>query len=421
MSVAASDLKQRIEAANTEVVGRMSAGDPVLRDIAPAGEVVPELEDRMILHSGPPVDWPRMSGALRGACIGMALYEGWASSAAEAEGLLARGAIRFDPNHHHSAVGPMAGTITRSLPVFVVEDRATSTRAYCRVVEPRQQFGDHSAEALAVLRAWTDLFAPTIRRGLQRLNGGLSLKPIIAKALQMGDELHNRSVAASSLFANAMAAPMLEAGVPPQQLAATLRYLGGHELFFLGLSMASGKSIADGVADVRYSTVVTTMARNGTEFGIHVAGLGRAWFTAPAPHIEGLMLPGNRPEDAGLDMGDSAITETVGWGAFVLGGAPGILSLVGGTPEEAIAISRSMARITVGRHPVYRIPALGFEGAPIGIDIRKVVETGTVPVIDTAMAHREPGHGIIGAGLVRAPLECFKKALVAFAREYDVS
>lgn len=420
MSAIATDIKEKIEAANSEVVRRLVAGEPVLVDIAPAGEVVPGLEDRMILHSGPPVTWDRMCGAQRGSAIGLARYEGWGKTPEEAEALLARGDIRLEPNHHHQTVGPMAGTTSRSLPVFVVENRATGDRAFCRVVEPRQQFGDFSDDAIAALRAWTEVYAPAIRQGLRRL-GELPLKPIIAKALQMGDELHNRPVAASSLFANAMAAPMVEAGLPGDQLAVTLRYLGGHDLFFLGLSMAAAKSITLAATNVPYSTVVTTMARNGTEFGIRVAGLGDEWFTAPAPRVEGLMLPGRRPEEAGPDMGDSAITETVGWGAFVLGGAPAILGLVGGTPEQALRISRDTREITVSTHPIYRIPALGFEGAPIGIDIRKVVQTGIVPVIDTAMAHRDPGHPIIGAGLVRAPLECFRKALVAFARAYGLS
>lgn len=416
----AADIKERIEAANADTVGRMTAGEPVLVDIAPAADVIPGLEDHLILHAGPPVTWDRMSGAQRGSAIGIARFEGWAATREEAEGLLEAGEIRLEPNHHHGAVGPMAGTISRSLPVFVVENRTTGDRAYCRVVEPRQQFGDFGDDAIAGLVAWRDLFAPSIREGLRHL-GELPLKPMIAKALQMGDELHNRPVAASSLFANAMAAPMLEAGVPKDRLIPTLRYLAGHEVFFLGLAMAAAKSITLAAASVPYSTIVTTMARNGTEFGIRVGGLGDEWFTAPAPAIEGLLLPGRRPEEAGLDMGDSAITETVGWGAFVLAGAPGILGLFGGTPEQAARITNDMYEITSARHPTYRIPALGSIGAPVGIDIRKVVRTGIVPVIDTAIAHKDPGHPLIGAGLVRAPLECFQKALSAFAKLHGLA
>jgi len=413
------DIKHEIERANSEAVRRMVAADPVLVDIAPAGDVIPGLKDRMVLHSGPPVDWQRMCGAQRGAVVGMLLFEGWARSKEEAIKMVEDGAITFEPNHHHQAVGPMAGTITQSMWVFVVENKSFGNRAFCRQVEGRQQFGDYSQEALQNLRNWRDIWAPALRSGLRQM-GGLSLKPIIARALQMGDELHNRPNAASSLFANAMAVPMIEAGIPKEALISTLDYLAGHELFFLALSMASAKATADAARGVEFSTVVTAMARNGTEFGIQVSGLGDEWFTAPAPPVNGLFLPGYGEEDAGLDMGDSAITETVGWGGFVLGGAPGILSLVGGTPEEALSYSREMRQITVTTSPEFRIPALGFEGTAVGIDVRKVVQTNTPPVIDTALAHKNPGHPIIGAGLVRPPLECFKKALIRFAEKYGL-
>jgi len=416
----ASPMRERIEAANAQAVGRITSADPVLIDIAPAGEVIPGLVGRMILHSGPPVGWSRMCGAQRGACIGMVLFEGWAKNPAEAEQLLASGAITLEPNHHHQAVGPMAGTITRSLPVFVVKDTASGSRACCRQVEGRQQFGDYSDEALDGLRRWRDIWAPSLRQGIQQ-KGGVTLRPIIAKALQMGDELHNRPVAATTLFADVMALAMVEAGVSKNNLLATLAHLTYNEFFFLGLSMASAKAFCDAAAGIAYSTVVTAMARNGTEFGIRVSGLGDEWYTAPAPRIDGLYLTGYSADDAGLDMGDSAITETVGWGGFVLGGAPGILSLIGGTSEQAMQISRDMGEITVATHPTYRIPALGFVGAPVGIDIVKVMRSGIVPVIDTAIAHKDPGYPKIGAGMVRAPSECFEKALQAYARRYGLS
>jgi hypothetical protein len=415
--MATDDIKQKIEIANAEAVRRINAAAPVLVDIAPAGEAIPGLKDRMILHSGPPVDWQRMCGAQRGAMIGAVLFEGWAKSPDEASKLLEGGTIPFEPNHHHQAVGPMAGTITSSMPVWVVENKTFGNQAFCRQVEGRQQFGDYSDAALEGLRLWKTLWAPSLRKAIVQM-GGLGLKPIIAKALQMGDELHNRPVAASSLFANALAGPLIKAGIAKEDLLSTLGYITNHELLFLGLSMASGKASADPAAGVEYSTVVVAMARNGTEFGIRISGLPNDWFTAPSPRVNGLYLPGYTEQDAGADMGDSAITETVGWGGFVLGGAMGILSLVGGTPEEAMAYSREMRQITVTTSPNYRMPILGFQGAPVGIDVRKVVQTGIVPIIDTAIAHRNPGHPIIGAGLVRAPLECFKKALRAFAQKY---
>jgi len=377
------------------------------------------MQGRMITHSGPPIEWPRMCGAQKGAIIGQVLYEGWAKTADEAKAMLEKGAIRLEPNHHHQTVGPMAGTISPSAPVWVVENKAFGNRAFCRQVESRQQFGDYSEEALQGLRLWRDVWAPALRKALLKM-GGLNLKPIIIQALQMGDELHNRHSASSSLFANAMAVAMLEADVPKAEMLPTLKYITNHNLIFLGLAMPSGKAIADPAMGIEYSTVVTAMCRNGTEFGIRVSGLGDEWFTAASPLVDGLYLPGYSASDAGLDMGDSAIAETVGWGAFTIGGAPGILSLVGGTPEEALAYSREMKKITVAVHPTYRMPALGFVGASIGIDIRKVVQTGIAPIIDTAIAHKEPGYPIIGAGMVRAPLDCFKRALIAFSRKYNV-
>lgn len=417
MTVGTADLKGRIDAANAEAVGWMTASDPVLIDVVPAREVVRDLDDRTILHAGPPISWERMCGAMRGSAIALVLFEGWADTPAEAERMLAAGEIHLEPNHHHGGVGPMAGTTSPSLPVFLVEDRVTGRRAFCRPVEGQQQFGDMSAEALGHLRQWRSVWAPSIQAAVRHA-GGISLKQIIAKALQMGDELHNRPNAASSLFATTLAAPLVEANLPTAHVIATLRYLAGNEFLFLALSMAAAKVAADAAAGIDGSTVVTAMARNGTDFGIRLSGLADGWFNAPAPRVEGLFLPGYSAADAGLDMGDSAITETVGWGAFTLGGAPGILALTGGTPEQALAYTREMRRITVTTHPVYRLPVLGFEGASVGIDARLVVSTGIAPIIDTAIAHRDPGHPKIGGGLVRAPMACFESAIVEFSNRH---
>ena len=411
-------LKNKIEQANEEAVNRIISAEPVLVDVAPAEDVIPGLEDRMILHAGPPVKWENMSGGQKGSVIAIMLYENWAKTKKKAIKLLEEGAIKLEPNHHHQAVGPMAGTISKSMCVFVVENKAGKNRAFCRQIERNQQFGDYSSEAIQNLINFQEIWAPSLRAALKQM-GGLHLKPLITRALQMGDELHNRQTAASSLFANALTIPLLKSGLPQDKILNTLGYLINHEMFFLGLSMAAAKSAADSARGIKYSTLVTAMARNGTEFGIQVSGLEGEWFTAPAPSVDGLYLPGFGEKDAGFDTGDSAITETVGWGGFVLAGAPAILSFVGGTPEEAIEYSRSMRKITAKTSPDYLIPALGFEGTAVGIDIRKVVKTNITPIIDTAMIHKKPGYPIIGAGLVHPPIECFILALKRFAEKYS--
>lgn len=419
MSTAPAVLKDQVEAANQDAIARLVAADPVLVDVAPADEVVEGLSGRMILHSGPPIAWAEMCGAQRGSVLGLVLFEGWASDLVEAERLVASGGVKLQPNHHHHGVGPMAGTTSPSLPVWVVENRTFGNRAYCRPTDAAQQFGDYSEAALGGITHWRGVRAPAMRAAIRHL-GGLPLKPLLAKALAMGDELHNRPNAFSSLIGNAVAPALVEADVPRDALIATLRWLAGDEFLGLGVSMAAAKSAAEPAEGIEHSTLVTAMARNGTEFGIRVSGLPGQWFTAPAPAVVGLFLAGYSAADAGLDMGDSAITETVGWGGFVLGGAPGILALVGGTPDEALQVSRDMRAITLTRSPDYRMPVFGFEGAPVGIDIRKVVRTGIVPTIDTAIAHREPGHPKIGGGLVRAPMECFTAALREFGSHYGL-
>jgi len=417
---AVPSLKERIDSANEEALARLVAADPVLVDVAPASEVVEGLEDRMILHSGPPITWERMCGAQRGSVLGLVLFEGWAGTIEEAERLVASGAVTLEPNHHHHGVGPMAGTTSPSLPVWVVENEAFGNRAYCRPTDAAQQFGDYSDAALQGIREWRDLRAPAVRAALRQL-GGLPLKPLLARALAMGDELHNRPNALSALVATALAPALVQAGVETEALVKTLLWLRYDEFLGLALSMAAAKAATEPAEGVEASTLVTTMARNGVEFGIRVSGLPGRWFTAPAPAVDGLYLPGFGPQDAGLDLGDSAITETVGWGGFVLAGAPGILALVGGTPEQATQVSRDMREITLGTSPDYRLPVFAFAGAPVGIDVRKVLKTGIRPTIDTAIAHRDPGHPKIGGGLVRAPLDCFARAFRAFGQEYAES
>lgn len=388
-----TDWRERINAANAEAVRRMLAARPAWIDVTTIA-----MGAREIHHSGPPVTWGRMSGAQRGAVMCAMRFEGWECDPAS---------LDLSPNHHHVGVGPMAGVVSPSMPVFIVEDRASGRRAYAALEEPRMNFGAYDDAALALRRYWRDELAPALGQAI-RARGGLDLVPLIARALHRGDEMHNRPAAATSLMLSEIAADL------PRH---AIDYVRDDEIFFLSLSMGASKLIADAARDVEDSTLVTAMARNGTEFGIRVSGLGDRWFTAPSPTARGLFLSGFTAADAGADMGDSAITETVGLGGFVLQGAPAINEMLGVTAAEAWEAASEMTEITTALHPTWTLPALDFRGAPVGIDIRKVVDSGILPLIDTAIAHREPGYPIIGAGLTRPPMECFTKALRAFAEE----
>jgi Protein of unknown function (DUF1116) len=401
----------RVAEANRTAMARLLGARPMLLDVRPAAEVVPGLEDRTILHAGPPIEWPRMCGPVRGAITGAILYEGWAGDPEAAAALAASGRVRFAPCHHHGAVGPMAGILSPSMPVVVVENASHGNRAFATLNEGlgrALRFGAYDAEVLARLRWIAGTLGPALRAALRA--GPIDLKLQVAQALQMGDECHNRNVAATSLFARTLA-PALARAVDGPTAAAVFEFILGNNHFFLNFSMAACKASLDAAHGVPGSTLVTAMARNGVDFGIRVSGAGDAWFTAPAPVIDGLYFPGYGPADANPDLGDSAITETAGIGAFAMAGAPAIIRFVGGTPADALAYTRAMYGITLGRNAEYGIPTLGFAGSPTGIDVRRVVESGVTPVINTGIAHREPGIGQVGAGIARAPRPCFEAAL----------
>ncbi len=406
-----------IEAANQRAVQRMLEAQPVLVGVARALDVIPGMRADLVLHAGPPIPWERMSGPLQGAVIGALLYEGLARDEQEAVRLASSGGVRFEPCHDHATVGPMAGVTTASMMVYVVENRTHGNRAYSNFNEGYGRvlrYGAYGPDVLERLRHLNERVAPAIGRALEHM-GGLDLKALIARQLTMGDEGHNRNVAGSALFARALAPHLVRVGLDPDTLHETLRYLADNDLAVLNPVMAACKATADAAHGIEGSTVVTCMARNGTEFGIRVSGLGPQWFTGPAPTPRGLYFPGFREEDANPDIGDSTITETVGIGAFAMAAAPAIVRFVGGTPQDATAATLEMYEITLAENPAFGIPALDFRGTPTGIDVRKVVRTGIPPRINTGIAHREPGVGQIGAGLVRPPLEPFQQAVRALA------
>jgi len=409
--------RPEIEAANQKAISRLLSAKPVVKGIGIAAEVVPGMTERTVLHAGPPLDWKRMCGPMRGAVIGGLIYEGLAEDPQEAERLAGSGEIRFEPCHHHNAVGPMAGVMTASMPVWIVENEAFKNRAYCTLNEGLGKvlrYGAYSEEVIERLNWMRDALAP-ILQGALAAHGPLDLKTMIAQALQMGDEGHNRNRAGTSLLIRELAPFLVRLSEPREEIAKVLEFLHGNDHFFLNLTMPAGKASLDAAAKVPGSSLVTVMARSGTEFGIRVSGTGDQWFTAPAPMVDGLYLPGFSAADAAPDIGDSAITETTGYGGFAMAAAPAIVQFVGGTPARAIEFTKRMYEITLAENNAYQIPSLGFRGTPTGIDVLKVVETGIVPAINTGIAHKEPGIGMVGAGLVTPPIECFRDAARALA------
>ena len=415
---------QRIEKANQQATERMVAGDPVLVDVIPAAKAIPALKERMILHAGPPIEWGRMCGPMRGAIMGIAVFEGWADDLADAESKAAAGEFEFHPNHHFDAVGPMTGMTTVSQSLMVVENKTFGNRAYCAINEGLgkvMRFGGNDAEVLERLRWLRDDFGPAFGRALRHMNG-VSLKSLVARGLTMGDEMHQRNVACSGLTLRALSPALAATSSDNESLAKALAFMGGNDQFFLNIAMAMGKSMMDPVCDIEGASVVTAMCRNGTDFGIRVSGTGDTWFTAPVEMPEGLYFPGFTEKDANPDMGDSTIVETIGLGGFAMGAAPAVAGFVGaGASSEAGNYTRTMLEIAITENPEWTIPSMDYLGVPTGIDIRLVVETGLTPTINTGIAHKEPGVGQVGAGVVRAPMACFEQALLAFADRVGVS
>ncbi len=409
----------KVDAANKRAFEAYAAAQPVLEGIGIARDVVPGLQGRMLLHAGPPIVWSRMCGPMQGAIVGAILYEGWAADAKGALALAGSGEVRFAPCHHHGAVGPMAGIISPSMPVWLVRNATAGNLAFSTLNEGLGKvlrFGANGPEVITRLKWMGDCLAPTIAAGLKVL-GALELKPLMAQALHMGDEIHNRNAAASGLLLKRLVPALLKSGAPANDIAASVEFIAGNDHFFLNLSMAASKSMLDAASGIEGSSMATAMCRNGVEFGVRTSGTGEAWFTAPAPVVEGLYFPGYSTADAAGDLGDSAITETAGLGGFAMAAAPAIVKFVGGTPADAIANTLAMTNITLGRNSAFTLPALNFGGTPAGIDVRKVVDTGILPVINTGIAHREAGIGQIGAGVTHAPLACFSQAILALDKK----
>jgi len=421
-----NSIKTQIEAANQESVRRMMESDPVWEGIGIASKTIPNMKDLMLLHAGPPIEWGRMSGPLRGAIIGAIIYEGWATKEMEAEKLASSGRIMFEPNHLHSAVAPMAGIISPSMPVCILRDQKFGTKTYSNINEGLGKvlrYGAYSSDVISRLHWLHDVLYPTLDVTIAKIKankGGISIKPIIAKALTMGDECHNRFNASTSLLLREITPFLMNSGVSHDAMVETYDFINNNDFITLNLVMAAAKSMTLAAHNIEYSTIVTALTRNGTDAALWVSGLGNEWFIAPAHVPKGVWFPGYSEKDANPDIGDSAITETAGFGGFAMAASPAIVSFVGGSVAYAVENTQKMYEITQTKHSIFLIPFLDFQGTPTGIDIRKVVRTGITPTINTGIAHKNAGVGQVGAGIVAFPSEIFKAALKTYAQKYGV-
>lgn len=421
-------ISDEIDEENARVVQRYKDAQPFLTDVVLVKDVYPELgEEKIVLHAGPPLAWEHFTGPARGAVYGAAIYEGWAKDKDEVERMAESGEIRFEPCHHWNAVGPMGGITTGSMPWLVVENRTTGNKAYCTINEgigKVARFGAYDQSVIDRFVWMEKSLAPILSEALKQTEEGLNLNVIIAKSIAMGDEFHQRNHAASLNFLKEMA-PIITAmqDIDQDEKLKAIKFLADTDQFFLNIMMATGKAIVDGVRkEAEEGTIVTTMARNGYNFGVRLGQTGDEWFEAPVNTPVGLYFTGFTEDDGNPDIGDSAITETVGVGAMAMIAAPAVTRFVGaGGFQDALDISNEMERITSDHNPNWTIPTWDFKGSVVGIDVRKVVETGIEPIINTGIAHKDPGVGQVGAGTVRAPIACFEQALVAYAKSKGIN
>ncbi|MFC4770604.1 bifunctional FdrA/YlbE family protein [Enterococcus hermanniensis] len=423
---ALDDYEDQINEENHKVIDKIRNAQPFLRNVVPAKSVIPELNERTktLLHAGPPINWEEMTGPMQGSVIGAAIFEGWAKNEKEVEALIEADEIRFIPCHQVHAVGPMGGITSGNMPVFVVENQLDGSVGYCTMNEgigKVLRFGAYSDEVITRLNWMKNVLGPTLSKALQQNENGINLSVLIARSITMGDEFHQRNFAASLNFLREIAPSIVLLPIDENDKHEVMKFLADTDQFFLNIMMAAGKSIVDTARKEAKGTVVTTLSRNGVNFGVRIAETGDQWFTAPVNVPKGLYFTGFSEEDGNPDMGDSSITETIGVGGMAMVAAPGVTRFVGaGGFQDALDISNEMAKICISHNPAWTIPTWDFQGTCLGIDVRKVVETGITPVINTGIAHKEAGTGQVGAGTVRAPIECFEQALEAYAKSLGI-
>ncbi len=410
-----------IDSANAVAVGRMLSATPTVIDVRCAGECIPGFAPNLILTSGAPLPWHAYQGGQRAALIGGALYEGLAASEPEAVARFEAGEILIGACHDHGCVGSVAGIYTASMPVFVVRNTDRGNLGYCNLYEgkatKRLNYGVYDDDVRTRLDVLRDVVAPVLGRAI-RSAGGIALKPLMQRALNMGDELHSRNTAASYLFMDKIFPHLLDVEVSKADLKQTLALLTEDNYFFLRLTMAASKVTADAAAGVKGSTLVTVMALNCKAMAIRLSGLGSEWISGPTPTVEAKLFDGFTEDDIAWMGGESSITETIGLGGFAQAAAFPLQEYQGGSPEFMIARNLEMYEITLAENDVFKIPYLKFRGTPTGIDLRKVIATGIAPVINAGIGGKNGGQ--IGAGMIRVPVECFEQAADAFAARYGI-
>lgn len=405
-----------IDRANAEVVRRLDQSVPLLVDVAPAGRLLADLSGRTLLHCGPEIEWPDVCDPLRRSMRAATVAEGWAGSVEEADRILADGTVRLQPAYRHDTVMPMASAIGPSAPVFAVDNRDGGTRAFAPINQGPGEtawFGRETPAAVARLQFLSDVAGPMLRHVLDS-TGPIDLFALAAQGVQIGDDVHMRTQGTTSLMIRNLLPQLV--GLPDDGRSALAQYLSSNHLFFLNLAMAAAKASALWAEQVDGSSIVTMMCRNGTSYGVRLAGSTEVFIGEAPPVAEAMYYPDYGPETSARDIGDSAILELVGLGGAAAAGSPAVAGFLPGGMADAMRMTERMATICVAESTRFRLPTWGERGTPVGVDVRRVVELDTTPEVTTGILHASSGVGQIGAGVATAPIECFRAALQALVR-----
>jgi hypothetical protein len=407
---------ERIDRANAEVFRRLDTGVPMWTTVATAGDVLADVGDHTLLHCGPTIEWPDVCDPLRRSMRAATVAEGWAADVTEADTLLRTGRIRLEPANLHATVVPMATALGPSMPLLVADNQAGGTQAFCAINQGSGDvawFGRETDAAIERLQFLRDVAAPLLAGAVDR-SGPVDILSLAAQGLAMGDDVHMRTQASTNLLIRHLL-PHLVAATGPHAVEFA-RFLSGDHLFFLNLAMAAAKSLTMWAEQVQESSIVTTMARNGTTFGVRLAG-SPTWFIAEAPEIgDALYNPGFGPGSGARDIGDSAVLELVGLGGAAAAGSPAVAAFLGGTMADAAEVTENMTDICHGASSRFRLPTLDMRGTPVGVDARLIAKLGQTPKVNTGILHISDGVGQVGAGVATAPLGCFTDAALDLAR-----